>query len=262
MKSCPTCNRTFDDTLTFCLIDGSILSAPFDPKATLHLPDSDKIGAPPTEVIRDRQKIASLPLTQEEKQDASALPTIASATQPPPHLPRLPVERRLEPKRLIWILGGFLTILIIGVIAVTFAIRNSSSHGNINANNAQSNTSIASNTNPLSSNEVNRNSNSSTYKFTRKEFEEYKNYYVSEARKRGANIGAGADDLFTWAKILRSFDDARVDGINTIVIDVDEGRVTLRGGASSEAKSKAEQLVRGIEGVKGINNQIVVNVKD
>lgn len=34
MKSCPACNRTFEDTLTFCLVDGSILSAPFDPGAT------------------------------------------------------------------------------------------------------------------------------------------------------------------------------------------------------------------------------------
>src|ERR1700752_760229 len=31
MKSCPTCNRTFEDTFTFCLIDGSVLGAPFEP---------------------------------------------------------------------------------------------------------------------------------------------------------------------------------------------------------------------------------------
>jgi hypothetical protein len=31
MKRCPTCRRTFaDDTLSFCLVDGSILSAPYD----------------------------------------------------------------------------------------------------------------------------------------------------------------------------------------------------------------------------------------
>lgn len=35
MKSCPDCNRTFEDTLTFCLVDGAILSAPFDPEATV-----------------------------------------------------------------------------------------------------------------------------------------------------------------------------------------------------------------------------------
>lgn len=35
MKRCPTCRRTFaDDTLSFCLVDGSILSAPYDPQAT------------------------------------------------------------------------------------------------------------------------------------------------------------------------------------------------------------------------------------
>lgn len=33
MKSCPICNRTFEDTMTFCLVDGAILSAPFDPNA-------------------------------------------------------------------------------------------------------------------------------------------------------------------------------------------------------------------------------------
>ena len=33
MKKCPDCNRTFEDTMSFCLVDGSILSAPFDPYA-------------------------------------------------------------------------------------------------------------------------------------------------------------------------------------------------------------------------------------
>jgi len=41
MKSCPTCKRTFEDTLTYCLVDGSILSAPFDPQATLALPQQN-----------------------------------------------------------------------------------------------------------------------------------------------------------------------------------------------------------------------------
>ncbi len=35
MKGCPDCNRTFEDTLTFCLVDGAILSAPFDTEATV-----------------------------------------------------------------------------------------------------------------------------------------------------------------------------------------------------------------------------------
>ncbi len=35
MKKCPDCNRTYsDDTLSFCLKDGAILSAPYDPRET------------------------------------------------------------------------------------------------------------------------------------------------------------------------------------------------------------------------------------
>lgn len=51
MKSCPTCNRTFEDTFTFCLVDGSILSAPFDPKATEQVSQPRDTTPPPTLVI-------------------------------------------------------------------------------------------------------------------------------------------------------------------------------------------------------------------
>jgi hypothetical protein len=51
MKSCPTCNRTFEDTFTFCLADGSLLDAPFDPQATLIIPELRKAEPPPTEVL-------------------------------------------------------------------------------------------------------------------------------------------------------------------------------------------------------------------
>lgn len=38
MKECPKCNRTYsDDSLAFCLVDGAILSAPFDSAPTLVL---------------------------------------------------------------------------------------------------------------------------------------------------------------------------------------------------------------------------------
>ena len=39
MKKCPECNRTYaDDTLAFCLVDGAVLSAPFDSEPTLVMP--------------------------------------------------------------------------------------------------------------------------------------------------------------------------------------------------------------------------------
>lgn len=39
MKSCPACHRTYaDETLNYCLVDGSSLSAPYEPEVTQRLP--------------------------------------------------------------------------------------------------------------------------------------------------------------------------------------------------------------------------------
>lgn len=52
MKKCPTCNRTYaDPTLTFCLADGALLSAPYDAEATQAEPasnDTEPIVSPAT----------------------------------------------------------------------------------------------------------------------------------------------------------------------------------------------------------------------
>lgn len=50
MKTCPTCSRTFEDTFTFCLADGTLLNAPFDPQATLIIPEPRQTQ-PPTDVL-------------------------------------------------------------------------------------------------------------------------------------------------------------------------------------------------------------------
>lgn len=52
MKQCPTCHRTYaDETLTYCLADGSLLSAPYDPEATQRIPIPRATNPPPTEVL-------------------------------------------------------------------------------------------------------------------------------------------------------------------------------------------------------------------
>jgi hypothetical protein len=51
MKSCPTCKRTYpDDTLAFCLEDGSVLSAPYDSEQTLRIPSARVTALPPTQM--------------------------------------------------------------------------------------------------------------------------------------------------------------------------------------------------------------------
>jgi TonB family protein len=69
IKTCPICNRTYsDETISFCLADGALLSAPRDQ------------SGPPTEVLP-----ASLAPTQRATQP-TPMPTIAT---PPPKPPRV-----------------------------------------------------------------------------------------------------------------------------------------------------------------------------
>ena len=53
MKSCPVCSRTYaDDTFTFCLDDGALLSASYDPQSTLQIPAARDTDQPRTEILR------------------------------------------------------------------------------------------------------------------------------------------------------------------------------------------------------------------
>ena len=84
MKSCPTCNRTFEDTFTFCLVDGAILSAPFDPHATHGNQMPRETVPPPTEVLPryDSQNRNNLPTTVASPQPAYKPPLGGNAPQP------------------------------------------------------------------------------------------------------------------------------------------------------------------------------------
>jgi hypothetical protein len=62
MKSCPTCNRTYpDDTLAFCLADGSLLSAPYDPQATVILPSATTFIPPAAPTVAQTTERMSAP---------------------------------------------------------------------------------------------------------------------------------------------------------------------------------------------------------
>jgi hypothetical protein len=89
MKTCPTCNRTFEDTFTFCLVDGSILSAPFDPHATLVIP-APRQTEPPTEVLKleeTRQEIAPTVASPKPQQKPEKLVSTIAAPAPKVELP-------------------------------------------------------------------------------------------------------------------------------------------------------------------------------
>lgn len=57
MKRCPACGRTYaDETFSFCLADGELLSAPYDPERTLIIPEAPPSNLTPTEVIPSHSK--------------------------------------------------------------------------------------------------------------------------------------------------------------------------------------------------------------
>src|SRR5437868_10514726 len=95
MKSCPTCNRTFEDTFTFCLADGSLLNAPFDPHATLVIPEPRQTEPPPTEVLPVKETREEIPPTvaspQPGRKAEELVPTI-TAPAPLLELPKVKAQ--------------------------------------------------------------------------------------------------------------------------------------------------------------------------
>ena len=67
MKQCPTCNRTYsDDSLTYCLDDGSVLLIQDEPQGTQRLPSPRVTSQTPTEVFPALQ-----PLSQQQPRQES-----------------------------------------------------------------------------------------------------------------------------------------------------------------------------------------------
>ncbi|MDX6443662.1 MAG: hypothetical protein QOH71_736 [Blastocatellia bacterium] len=118
MKSCPTCNRTFEDSFTFCLIDGAVLSAPFDPQATQRIPDARTTKPPPTEVLPSHMEVKRENLRPTMPSPVS--PPMLPPPQPyapleytPPNYAKVSVEKQ---DSLGWILGGLTIGMMLGII--------------------------------------------------------------------------------------------------------------------------------------------------
>jgi osmotically-inducible protein OsmY len=136
---------------------------------------------------------------------------------------------------------------------------NSNANGNVaNANRNTNAVLVNANTNRPAN--VNRWSNVNA-NMTREEYD--KNRAEYEADKGGSTIGGGINDSWLWFKTraaLLTTSDLRQSTIN---VDVENDVVTLRGTVETPAqKVKAEQVAKGIEGVKKVNNQLKVAPED
>jgi TonB family protein len=102
MKQCPQCQRTYaDETITFCLVDGAILSAPYaDVPPTVEAP-------PPT---------VRLPRTTKPQ-----VPETIPAGLPSPQLVRPPMPRSERSGSVYAVIG--LAVLLLGGLVTFFVLR-------------------------------------------------------------------------------------------------------------------------------------------
>ncbi|HET9526368.1 MAG TPA: BON domain-containing protein [Pyrinomonadaceae bacterium] len=149
-------------------------------------------------------------------------------------------------------------LIVAAVMAASFTACEGPANRNANTNNANMNANMAASPTPTAV----ANANTRTAP-TREEYERDKERMDrearEEARRSGRTVGTGLNDAWLWTKTR--FDLAAVDDLrdSTINVDVDNAVVTLTGTVATAAqKTRAEQSVKSIEGVKSVKNQLKI----
>lgn len=117
MKRCPSCNRNYtDETLLYCLEDGTPLVADQTTAPTLMMP-----AEPPPTIAYDTGRVTT-----------PTVPPAWTTTTPPPTAPPQQQKRKVWP----WVLGVLVVLLIFGggLIAAVFWMVSSGLNDNTNSN--------------------------------------------------------------------------------------------------------------------------------
>jgi hypothetical protein len=157
-------------------------------------------------------------------------------------------------RKLIGLIAGAILIVLFVVGCKT------ATNTNTNTNIAASNANTKANVNTNANTNTNANRRAVNANISREEYERDKKSFAEDAKRLGRAIGTGANDGWLWTKtraVLAATEDLRDSTIN---VDVDNGVVTLSGTVATQAqKTKAAQVVKGIEGVKSVKNNLVVS---
>ncbi len=79
---------------------------------------------------------------------------------------------------------------------------------------------------------------------------------ASAAKQPTPYIGSGGDDLSLFTQVRGALSSDK-ELANSVIVEIKEGVVTLKGNLSSQAqKAKAESLVKGVPGVKSVKNTL------
>lgn len=115
MKRCPTCKRTYaDDGFTFCLDDGALLSAPYDPQEEEPVSTIRSSGPPPTAVLPSDSNQSGRSGPREYANQSSPLPpTVAS---PVPSFGEYQSDQPRKRSRRLVAVGLILLVIGLGLI--------------------------------------------------------------------------------------------------------------------------------------------------
>lgn len=167
----------------------------------------------------------------------------------------------------IKITGLVLGTALSSVFAFT-ACEKTATNTNVNTVKVNSNTAVVVNDNTntvvtTTNTTTTSSTNSWNANITKEEYEKNKAEYSNRAKSAGSTIGQGANDMWLWTKTraaLATTNDLRESTIN---VDVTNDMVTLKGTVANAAqKAKAESVAKGIEGVKGVKNELKVAAAD
>lgn len=143
-------------------------------------------------------------------------------------------------------------LLFIIILASSLAILGCTTDTNVNIRNANVNRVAPSPTSTID--RTNANVSRDEYDKNRAEYEK---------GKGSSTIGQGVNDSWMWFKTkaaLATTDDLRDSTIN---VDVINDVITLKGTVSTAAqKAAAEKVAKGIEGQKGVKNELTVKPAD
>ncbi|MBS1794220.1 MAG: BON domain-containing protein [Acidobacteria bacterium] len=153
-------------------------------------------------------------------------------------------------------------IILTGLAALALAgCESTTPNTNVNLRNANSNQAVVVNSNtnvPVTNANANRRDNAN---ISKEDYEKNRSEY--EKDKGSSTIGQGVNDSWLWFKTRAALATTSELRESTINVDVVNDVVTLKGTVASAAeKTKAEQVAKGIDGVKSVKNELKVAPKD
>jgi len=134
---------------------------------------------------------------------------------------------------------------------------------NKTAMNANSNVAVVvnNNSNMAMNSGMNSNTRMMNSNVARADYDRDRTKY--EADKGTSTIGQGANDSWIWFKTKSALATSNDLRDSTINVDVANDVITLRGSVATAAqKAAAEAAAKGIEGQKGVKNELKVNAGD